>query len=83
VLAVKRATTVIPTVFAVASDPVGNALVASLARPGGNITGLSTGYFGQRQQLCFAARNERGSDGGPHARPWRRNPRSPELSCMV
>ena len=39
--AVKRATSVIPTVFAVAGDPVGTGLVASLARPGGNVTGLS------------------------------------------
>jgi putative ABC transport system substrate-binding protein len=37
----KRATAVIPIVFAVAGDPVGNGLVASLAHPGGNITGLS------------------------------------------
>jgi putative ABC transport system substrate-binding protein len=37
----KRATTVIPIVFAVAIDPVGNGLVASLANPGGNVTGLS------------------------------------------
>jgi len=36
-----RAFSAIPTVFATASDPVGNGLVASLARPGGNITGLS------------------------------------------
>ncbi len=40
-VAVKQATSDIPIVFAVAGDPVGVGLVASLARPGGNITGLS------------------------------------------
>jgi putative ABC transport system substrate-binding protein len=38
---VKQATTVIPVVFAIAQDPVGGGLVASLAKPGGNVTGLS------------------------------------------
>ncbi|HZA01022.1 MAG TPA: ABC transporter substrate-binding protein [Hyphomicrobiaceae bacterium] len=41
VAATKQATPAIPIVFAVAGDPVGSGLVASLARPGGNVTGLS------------------------------------------
>ena len=39
---VKEATSTIPIIMAQDSDPVGNGFVASLARPGGNITGLST-----------------------------------------
>ena len=41
VAAAKQATTVIPIVFAVAVDPLGSGMVAGLARPGGNVTGLS------------------------------------------
>jgi len=41
VAATKQATAVIPIVFAVAGDPIGSGLVASLPRPGGNVTGLS------------------------------------------
>ncbi len=43
-LAAKRATNSVPIVFAVAADPVTDGLVASLARPGGNVTGSS--YLG-------------------------------------
>jgi putative ABC transport system substrate-binding protein len=41
VLAAKRTTLAIPIVFAAAADPLGTGLVAALAQPGGNVTGLS------------------------------------------
>jgi ABC-type uncharacterized transport system substrate-binding protein len=52
--AAKQATSVIPIVFAVANDPIGSGFVSSLARPGGNITGLSmqnTDSAGKRLEL--------------------------------
>jgi len=53
-IAAKQATSVIPIVFAVAGDPVGTGLVTSLARPGGNVTGMSmqkTDLGGKRLEL--------------------------------
>jgi putative tryptophan/tyrosine transport system substrate-binding protein len=53
-LVVKRAAPDIPIVLASAGDPVGNGLVASLARPGGNVTGFSvqlTDTAGKRIEL--------------------------------
>jgi len=49
-----RATSVIPIVIALGSDPVGSGQVASLAKPGGNVTGLSLQYTelaGKRLEL--------------------------------
>jgi putative ABC transport system substrate-binding protein len=54
VAAAKQATSAIPIVFAVANDPLGTGLVAGLARPGGNVTGLSvqsTELAGKRLEL--------------------------------
>lgn len=53
-LAAKRATSTIPIVMMAAGDPVGSGLVASLARPGGNVTGTSlmaSDLAGKRLQL--------------------------------
>ncbi len=54
VLAVKHATALVPIVFAAQMDPVGTGVVTSLARPGGNVTGLSlqqTDTAGKRLEL--------------------------------
>jgi putative ABC transport system substrate-binding protein len=74
-LAAKQATAVIPIVFATASDPLGAGLVASLSRPGGNVTGLSiqsTDLTGKRLELLrevvpgFHRVAILGNDGSPN-----------------
>jgi putative ABC transport system substrate-binding protein len=57
-LVAKQATTTTPIVIAIGSDPVGAGLVTSLARPGGNVTGLSSlapQLTGKRLELLRAA----------------------------
>src|SRR6185436_3273201 len=57
-LAAKQVTRTIPIVFATAADAVGSGLVTSLARPGGNVTGLdslSTELVGKRLELLTQA----------------------------
>ena len=52
--AVRQATSTIPIIFSLANDPVGSGYVTSLARPGGNITGLSgqsTDLIGKRLEV--------------------------------
>jgi putative tryptophan/tyrosine transport system substrate-binding protein len=68
VLDAKRATSVIPIVFAVASDPVGGGLVESLARPGGNVTGLSVqnSDLAGKASRTIARGCPRSSPCGPH-----------------
>src|SRR5437660_2446305 len=58
ILAAKQATRTLPIVFAAASDPVTDGLVTSLARPGGNVTGLSNiapDLVGKRLELLKQA----------------------------
>ena len=59
IAAVKKATTTIPVVMAASRDPVGSGFIASLARPEGNITGLTSDpspeFHGKRLELLKAA----------------------------
>src|SRR5260221_545508 len=69
VAAVRHATSTIPVVMVFAADPVGAGFIASLARPGGNVTGLTADatpdlwakYLGQLKQVV----TQKNSPGGP------------------
>jgi putative ABC transport system substrate-binding protein len=54
-LAAKNATSTIPVVFAVTEDAVASGLVSSLARPGGNVTGLTVPSYRLRRKKAGAA----------------------------
>ena len=53
--AAKQATTDIPIVFSVGGDPVERGLVASLSRPGGNLTGFALGLYDEKQLQVLKA----------------------------
>ena len=82
--ALQQMTRSIPIVFVSAGDPVGSGLVASLARPGGNLTGFATFEYGLRREVagaaqanrarCQASRHSSGSDHPGRHRPACRNP---------
>jgi putative tryptophan/tyrosine transport system substrate-binding protein len=69
VLAAKQATSAVPIVAATMGDPISTGLITNLARPGGNVTGLSgTGRGSGRQAVRNLARSSTGSQA---CRPYR------------
>ena len=72
--AAKQSTQTIPVVFTYVSDPVGNGLVASLARPEGNVTGGQPELAGKKVELLKEGLTKRGGftvdfgSPGTHAR---------------
>jgi ABC transporter substrate binding protein len=72
-LAAKQATSAIPIVFATAGDPLGTGIVASLARPGGNITGFEPAPRCHRQAARTPASDRDGKRLDRHG--FRRKPR--------
>jgi ABC-type uncharacterized transport system substrate-binding protein len=89
VLAAKKASPTIPIVFGAASDPVGSGFVSSLARPSGNITGLSVmspeldgkrlellkEAFPKVSRVAFLWQSSSDSRGTRLSQPWSRRPR--------
>jgi len=74
VVAAKHATSIIPIVFAAAGDPVASNLVASLAQPGGNVTGLSlqqTDLAAKRLELLRELQFGPAGDHGQCRQSWR------------
>jgi putative ABC transport system substrate-binding protein len=68
VVAAKQATSIIPIVFASVGDPVGSGLIKTLARPGGNVTGLSplgTDLAAKRLELLREVLGDLRQVGGP------------------
>ncbi len=87
--AAKRATTSIPIIVAFSGDPVGDGVVASLARPGGNITGfsyMSAELAGKRLELlseAFAANKRIGALYNPREPATRRELAATEVAART
>jgi putative ABC transport system substrate-binding protein len=85
-LAAKKATTTIPIVFFASGDPVGNGLVASLARPGRNITGnasLILDVVSKSLQILFEVVGQVGTVAHIQPQGYRRLPQFGPLSAAL
>ena len=66
--ALQRESRAIPIVFVNVSDPIGSGFVASLARPGGNLTGLLNVRGGHHRQVAGDAQGDRAAPGARRSR---------------